>query len=1487
MSDQEYRIWKYINSKTPFELSVPVTQNKYNSDIQNINNNIEKNLLNTTNSISNIEKKFTNIEDNLKQTQDLLFSDSNVLFEESFKSINNIQLCASIVIRIKQLIENNNHDYVLNKYYNYAKIIRPEIDMLFSAVPNLTTSIFINSTYSNKKTFLFNNMSYNKYSKYDLNIYDNHDISLIVNFNKTTISLLNNKSNIELENYLLKKPNATEFYSIISLPKSDINQIPQLAYLYFKLDTTYNIWTVCVAITDLLYNSIINDNNNNYNNLITNINNLLNNWNEINTKDDNITTIIEYKSALEFDNTKCLDSLTYPEWINDYLPNLHKGNSDYNVVSEYKNTINQLWYNYPMLQENDIVILSGFMGEEYYCNVVKIIKYLDQKENKLVLSFIQQKIDIRPFFPGVEIKNDIIINGILKVQNSEGINIIQTDNIKNITSFQDKIGINQEIYNIKGLLDIDNLSSKVISDILTEFKSSLLNSYFITEQLKNDIKHNGISNNDIFLNIISQYNFAIFHTYIFKSIENNNIFFDHVEANTSSIFKDFSDKRLSISSFSKIKQIVTELYTMLYLENLSISEDNILSFIEILSDSTGIFLCSLRSIVRYNEEDSSYKVYFIVTYLPIEKYYNNSSYVKELDLLINSFSQANRFINYSYLILEDLKIQQNLINGKTHDETNNTFTGFIDNSKYFKDRFGNSSLYCFIINFPNDQKLVPLHEKYRFWENKPGITNFIPNSDVSIDSIIDIIYNNYKFNYGSNKYKYSFPVTYDFISGPKISFVQMYELNGQNYYLGSGVDIGNIISESIILKGDNKISGNLSIVDDITNNNIFNIDTNKKECYSMYNTGIGTIKPESKLDINDCGIYDVINIINELSKKFNIINFNLSNVNPNFISLKKFITSTDIDKGIENITNYFNDYLVNPIIDGTQNNNKIIQTKDNYFTLHKLDYDNYGNIIVNNINIIYNYLYPEWNGRVLSDIIENEKQNKIAANYLLQTVLNTTIKNIYFDGSYRIIYYPWVNGIKINIGYVFSIENKLYLLQTGIDIQNNLNIETNTNIVRFLETIIAHSNRLQDMVYKIKNPNIVLNKNISEFNRQNQQINYSSGKLFKYIIDMNNKTNTQIQELNINDYTEEIGELKTFNNLNNSTEELELKNKLTLFGFKLSEYFSAYWNNTIKYTLQPYFTAGSYGIIHCEDDYYDYCSTFWMESISGPQNNLLTFYSFETKLVDVINSTIQNKGDFTLKGDLYLHDRSTDKTFMLLDSNNRFLGFNTTQVYGNYSNDYVTTSSVPLAKHNCYIKSDLYPNTVIERNCERDPSIVEPSYKADGETDYYFFKNFSTSTSRRQSNYFTFNEMAENSKLCRNNINTGKPNAFGYNKKNVYCYGADKNFEVKDKTGLIKEMGCLSIGIESITNNTDINSAFLVNVIDKIPNNSNVMERNIMYCSNDSNLYVNNVTTNGIRFGGHPDSPVSNNNNFLWVDTDLSGNPRLRFGDKVVNLSNV
>ena len=110
-----------------------------------------------------------------------------------------------------------------------------------------------------------------------------------------------------------------------------------------------------------------------------------------------------------------------------------------------------------------------------------------------------------------------------------------------------------------------------------------------------------------------------------------------------------------------------------------------------------------------------------------------------------------------------------------------------------------------------------------------------------------------------------------------------------------GMNINDYVDLSIISKGDNKFTGNLSVVDEGANNNIFNVDTVNKMCSSMYNTGIGTNNPKTKLDINDCGVVNIIEIINKMSERMNEMNNIL-------VNLKDYIA----EYGDLNLEEFFN-----------------------------------------------------------------------------------------------------------------------------------------------------------------------------------------------------------------------------------------------------------------------------------------------------------------------------------------------------------------------------------------------------------------------------------------------------------------------------------------------------------------------------------------------------------------------------------------------------
>ena len=171
---------------------------------------------------------------------------------------------------------------------------------------------------------------------------------------------------------------------------------------------------------------------------------------------------------------------------------------------------------------------------------------------------------------------------------------------------------------------------------------------------------------------------------------------------------------------------------------------------------------------------------------------------------------------------------------------------------------------------------------------------------------------------------------------------------------------------------------------------------------------------------------------------------------------------------------------------------------------------------------------------------------------------------------------------------------------------------------------------------------------------------------------------------------------------------------------------------------------------------------------------------------------------------------------------------------------YTTTTNSDLAKQNVVMSSKTYPNVVAERT--NDP--IDPSAN-----DYFYFKNFSTFTTRRTSDKYTYQELYDYSTKYTTTNSPGLYNAFGSN-TNVYRYGPDISYEIKDKSGIIKEIGDLHMVIESedtdpVTGFTNLRSGFGVAVVDTLFPSLLTQEREILHVDNNSCLYVNSIKLGG------------------------------------------
>lgn len=181
------------------------------------------------------------------------------------------------------------------------------------------------------------------------------------------------------------------------------------------------------------------------------------------------------------------------------------------------------------------------------------------------------------------------------------------------------------------------------------------------------------------------------------------------------------------------------------------------------------------------------------------------------------------------------------------------------------------------------------------------------------------------------------------------------------------------------------------------------------------------------------------------------------------------------------------------------------------------------------------------------------------------------------------------------------------------------------------------------------------------------------------------------------------------------------------------------------------------------------------------------------------------------------------KSYVFIDPSTNFIGIGTNEQIIKYEDQYITTKNNNL--QHVAIKSKYYPNLVNTRIAESNDSKPHKNY---------YFDQFSSSTMRRESNLYGFDEMLHRSEEA--SMELGE----------VQRYGSDISFEITDKTKTTCEIGSVGMVIDKIDQEDGcVYGGFSVKTVPNIEKHGDrditKPGNTIMYVSSEGLLHIQGI----------------------------------------------
>ena len=1306
------------------------------------------------------------------------------------KAIYNVNYINKLIIQNQaEIIDNDRYDLVINRFVS-NKFPTNKVDISIASIP-------LDKQQWTEGTLYFENINPN-WSNQKLN---NKDVFTTTISKKVTNVYSFIQNSIEncsdyLHQMITQSLGSNKFYQIYI--KNWINEVEVLVRCIQPDILNTDKWITVVSSVKL--SDYFTDNTTNlsvfspeYIHFMNKISALIqrlesNNWNDTTL----IKNIWEYSNISNIDNTKCLYSEKYPNWDDQLISDCFIPNSNINVQSSMTQLFKDIYLYYPSLSLGELAFSTyNENGKNLLC-ICKIDTYPLSKQCIKVVT-----LDLQKMFIQNNVIGDTIFNGNLQINDSNGQSVIETDNVTKNISIHGKVGINQDLHEIKGLLDIDNLSVSKIYKIVDSISIISNTSYNVVNTIKPSILLDGT------FTIAADYvnDVIVFKVPISNKIKPTDINFLYKPSN---IFKsnDFSD-----SSFLKIQLIVNEINRMgveILNYNNKNGENLVMSFVELLNDTKYYYICSLKAIIK----DAS--IYFVMSFTPVQHIMIDNSYRNIFTNLMNDISGSNRALNYSILVINIDTVYNKLL----EKDSVNSFTKYFQDGE-FSNRFDAVGNYQFCCTYEttNTVELKNLghflfHEVNTHFNGNKQNEVYIPGTDKTDGSTGITVMKDFAKKYGQNKYGQNFCVNCTYTGGNYVCVINKILIRGIEYVVGNGTCIQNFVDNTILSKGDNCFTGSL-LIQDIDSKNIFEVNTEEKKIVNMYNTGFGTEYPKTILDVNDSGLTDIINIIKDISMKEHT-----SNLYTNKIKDLPIIDATSIDTCIQS--------FIDP-----STGKLYIQTKDNYFFCHHaLINDN-----PDDLQLIYLWLYRKWDDKHCIDI--DDPNNKTLINTVSGKLIQDFKTQYSFDNGQNINNVNWTFGEKMNTRRFFEKAGKRYAFGSGVNIGNyNIKYNNNGNISTFFDYMKYMNLYLQHVIIRytsIHQDTIPNYASINDyFSIISNRVSPSLFALKKIQVNFNtvNYNDTIVSDLDFNTLAVS-GSGKSIIELH----DVNILNKYSLFCYNLYNTYSKSNSN------KKVFNKGDYGMIDFEDNYTDFMSLFYCSDVTG---DVVTLISIELQLNTVIKPSVDIRGDLRIKGDTYFHDDNTNTDFVSIDTNESFMGVGTNVRYANYSNNYITTTRGSLSNQHFIVSGSHFPIAIAERYSEVEPerNLLTGKIENYKDINLELMKDRTTFTARRSSKYYTIDEMDEYAKKYHPNALLGP---YAGQPLNNNKYGPDINFEIQDMTQISRELGNIHMVIDSIDADKNIRAGFGINFVDTATDGS-VIEREVMYINNNGRMAIDTIT---------------------------------------------